>query len=41
MLFRMRKYYPSLITYIGIAAVIIAIPVKIGFLIKLKCSWLL
>jgi hypothetical protein len=30
--------YPSLMTYIGIAAVIIAIPVKSGFLIKLKCS---
>jgi Tfp pilus assembly major pilin PilA len=31
MLFRMRKHYPSLMTYIGIAAVIIAIPVKLVF----------
>jgi hypothetical protein len=38
--FRMRKNYPSLMTYIGIAAVIIAIPVKLVFLIKLKkCSY--
>jgi hypothetical protein len=39
-MFQMRKNYPSLMTYIGIAAVIIAIPVKLVFLIKLKkCSY--
>ena len=31
-----KNNYPSLMTYIGIAAVIIAIPVKIGFSNKIK-----
>jgi hypothetical protein len=34
----MMRKIPSLMTYIGIAEVIIAIPVK-WFLIKLKCSY--
>ena len=31
-----KNNYPSLMTYIGIAAVIVAIPVKIGFSNKIK-----
>lgn len=31
-----KNNYPSLMTYIGIAAIIIAIPIKIGFSKKIK-----